>query len=173
MIPSRKRKGFPFLWFNQLNLVQRWVREAEWVPQETWKEACVLRGHYWLLASPLPPTAKLCRKETPQKHTEDEEEDNDGKARSHTAQTPALQSSQMPNTALLFPLQSPACVGGQTTKCIWNCPPPPWQFQIQPGLPFSSCFPPILDRSFQHCALPTPMSTTSLWYKEHLLCTLV
>ena len=53
------------------------------------------------------------------------------------------------------------------------CPPPPRQFQIQPGLPFSSCFPPILDRSFQHCALPTPMSTTSLWYKQHLLCTLV
>ena len=61
------------------------------------------------------------------------------------------------------PFRAPACV---------VCPPPPQQFQISQVSPSLQCFPPILDRSFQHWALPTPMSTTSLWYKEHLLCTL-
>ena len=72
-------------------------------------------------------------RDTPE-HTGDEEQDSDKeKARSHTPQTPALQSSQFQTQHSSAPFGAPACIVS---------PPPAWRFQTQPGLPFSSMFSP-------------------------------
>ena len=120
------------------------------MPQETWKEACVPRGH-WLLASPLPPTAELCRQETPQNTLE---------MRSKTVikkkPGPTLHRRLLSN--LVSSKHSTPLPPSEPLPALFLHPQPDdsRHNQVSPSL---QCSPPTLDRSFQPCALPTPTST--------------